>query len=879
MVPRRLRPVLGPLFLGLAVLAAAAPYAPPPSPRADFNFNPDWKFIRADVAGAEQPAFDDSAWAAVSTPHTWNDTDSYRMLISHSGGDRGTYTGIGWYRKHFKLPATAKAGKVFLEFEGLKQAGRFFLNGRPLGKYENGVTPLGLDLTALANFGDTENVLAVKVDNSNDYREEATGTAFQWMGRAFNPNFGGLNRNVWLHLTGRIYQTLPLYENLQTTGVYVYAQNPDARAGTADVTVEAQVRNETDDFAGITLAAVVVDAAGIVRARLDGSTSDLVSGQAETLGATGRLTGARFWDVDDPHLYDVYSILSVGGSVVDVVRTRTGFRQTEFKGGAGTGGVWLNGRFVWLTGYAQRSVNDWPGLGQAYPDWMHDYTAELVRASNANYIRWMHIAPQPADARACDRYGIVQVCPAGDKEADPAGRQWEQRVEVMRDTMIYFRNTPSILFWEAGNQVISAPHMEEMVALRKQWDPHGGRVMGTRHGDNSAAAAAITTIAEYYGIMVGQAPQTDAVTGDAIFRGYSGPRRDRAPLIETEDFRDEGPRGIWDDASPPHFGFKPKGVAGTGDTYHWNSETFALAAAARYAEYRANRIDNPDPAHAKWAAYASIYFSDSDADGRQQASEVLRVSGKVDGVRLPKEIYHVSRVMQGTAPDLHILGHWTYPAGTKKSVYVAASQADSVELLLNGESKGVATAPFIFVDPFNNRNYGSTGLVYAFPDVAFVPGRLEAVARRGGRIVAQQVLLTAGEPQALRLTVLTGPTGLRADGGDVALLDVEVVDAQGRRCPTDEARVDFTVDGPAVWRGGFNSAKLDSTNNLFLDTEAGINRVAVRSTRVPGTITVTARRDGLQPATVRIEAQPVGIVDGRSTDFPPVTAGLSQAKL
>jgi beta-galactosidase len=64
----------------------------------------------------------------------------------------------------------------------------------------------------------------------------------------------------------------------------------------------------------------------------------------------------------------------------------------------------------------------------------------------------------------------------------------------------------------------------------------------------------------------------------------------------------------------------------------------------------------------------------------------------------------------------------------------------------------------------------------------------------------------------------------------VALVDFEVVDAQGRRCPTDEARVDFDITGPAIWRGGFNSAKLNTTNNRFLDTECGINRVAIRST-------------------------------------------------
>jgi len=113
------------------------------------------------------------------------------------------------------------------------------------------------------------------------------------------------------------------------------------------------------------------------------------------------------------------------------------------------------------------------------------------------------------------------------------------------NTIVYFRNNPSILFWEAGNQVIAPAHMEDMVALRKQWDPHGGRVMGVRHGDNSAAAAAITPIAEYYGVMIGQDRRTDQLaTPTAVFRGYSAERRDRAPLIETEDMRDEALRSL-----------------------------------------------------------------------------------------------------------------------------------------------------------------------------------------------------------------------------------------------------------------------------------------------------------------------------------------------
>ena len=837
------------LLVATLLLAAniicAETFVPPASPRVTTSFNAGWKFIRADVTNAMDVAFDDSKWTDVSAPHTFNDVDSYTAIISHSGGDRKAWTGIVWYRKHFKLPTSAKDGKVFLEFEGLKQSGRFWVNGKLVGRFENGVTACGLDLTGFVSFGDAENVIAVKVDNSNDYAEEATGAGFEWMGRAFNPNYGGLNHNIWLHLTGKVYQTLPLYENLKTTGVYVWPSNFSISNKTCDVNIEAQVRNESGDQQSITLSAVVVDADGKVCAKFLSEALDLVSGQTEVFTASGKLNDAKFWSDETPNLYKVYSMLTVNDKIVDVQKIKTGFRKAEFKGGVGTGGVYLNDKFVYLTGYAQRSSDDWAGLGQAYPDWLHDYNAQLIRSTHANYIRWMHIAPQAVDVRACDKTGIVQICPAGDKEGDPvldkrlkpevATRQWEQRMEVMRDTMIYFRNNPSIVLWEAGNNGVTTEHMKQMVELRKQWDPNGGRAMGCRTLNEPAA----TPVAEYFGVMIGQDDQKDhRSSATDLFRAYSDERRDRAPFIETEDFRDEAARRFWDDFSPPHFGFKK----GPNDTYDWNSETFCVAAAGRYFDYAQNKISNTNAAHSKWAGYASIYWSDSNADGRQDSSEVCRVSGKVDSVRLPKQAYYVYRVMQNDAPDIHIIGHWNYPTNTTKTIYVAANHCDSVELFVNGKSVGKSSTP-------------TSGDIYSFPEIKFSPGVIKAVATAKDKIVAQMEIKTAGEPKKLKLTLMVSPDGFRADGSDVALFDVEAVDANGQRCPTNEARVDFKLEGPAIWRGGYNSGKINSVNNLWLDIECGVNRVAIRSTQTAGKITLTATRSGVAAATVVVETK------------------------
>jgi beta-galactosidase len=806
------------------------------------------------------------------------------MIISHGGGDRGTYKGLSWYRKHFKLPAELTGHKVFLELEGMRQAGDIYLNGKAVGLYENGINPYGIDITdALAPAG-KENVLAVKVDNTTSYKERAfcaanpknpdgtdcVPTGYEWNANDFNPDHGGINRSVWLHVTGKIYQTLPLYYGLESQGVYVHADNYDIKGKSADVTVDSEVVNSSGDRATVGLSVAIVDHTGNVRAEFDGDPVDMVDSEKSVMSASGPLTNARFWSVEDPCLYDVYTTLKVNGKVVDTSRLETGFRKTEFKGGVGTGGVYLNEKFVYLKGFAERSADEWAGVGAGYPNWMHDYTASLIRECHGNYMRWMHISPQKVDADSFARFGIIQICPAGDKERDVFGRQWDQRVEVMRNAIVYFRNNPSILFWEAGNTVVTPDHMTEMVALRKQWDPYGGRVMGARGNDDVKTNTADTPIEEYYGVMMAQDKGVDALkTPTDMFRAYSEERRNRAPLVEAEDLRDEGARRFWDDYSPPYY----KAKKGPNDTWKrdgflYTSESFTLQAVERYWEYWENRISNTDPAHSRWSGYCSIYFTDEDADGRQDSSEVSRVSGKLDAMRLPKEAFYAYRVMQSETPDLHILGHWTYPAtqpdgtATAKTVYVIAN-TESVELIVNGKSAGVNTKP-------------DNGFAFAFPAIAFAPGGIKAIGRNGGKVVAQQEIATAGPAAAIKLTPILGPGGLQADGLDIALIDFEVVDAKGQRCPTDAARVDFTCTGPAIWRGGYNSGVTDSTNNLYLSTELGINRVAVRSTLTPGTITVTAKRDGLKSAQVQLTSKKVIVTDGIATFMPPRMKGPAE---
>ena len=222
--------------------------------REKYNFNRDWLIALGDVPHGEKIDLDDSSWRRVTLPRAFNGEEAFRLSI-----EQLTDT-ISWYRKHFTVP-DLKDRKVFVEFEGVRQGADFFLNGHHLGTHENGVMAVGFDLTPFMREG--ENVIAVRIDNNWDYHERGTATKFQWNDRNFNANYGGIPKNVYLHVTSPVYQTLPLYSNLATTGVYIYATDFDIENRKATVTAESQVKNETENPVTLTYRNSGVGATGI----------------------------------------------------------------------------------------------------------------------------------------------------------------------------------------------------------------------------------------------------------------------------------------------------------------------------------------------------------------------------------------------------------------------------------------------------------------------------------------------------------------------------------------------------------------------------------------------------------------------------------------
>lgn len=130
---------------------------------------------------------------------------------------------------------------------------------------------------------------------------------------------------------------------------------------------------------------------------------------------------------------------------------------------------------------------------------------------------------------------------------------------------------------------------------------------------------------------------------------------------------------------------------------------------------------------------------------------------------------------------------------------------------------------------------------------------------------------TADEPVKLSLTAIQNPEGFHADGADLALLQFEVVDKYGRRCPLDNRTVRFTVKGEGEWRGGIAQGKDNYILSTDLPVECGVNRALIRSTTKAGKILIEARAEGLPEASLTLQTIPVKVENGISEYIPSLT--------
>jgi beta-galactosidase len=410
----------------------SAAYLPPASNRVDLNLNSDWKFYRADVAGAQDIKFDDADWAAINLPHTWNNMDG-------QDGGNNYYRGIGWYRKHYIIEGTYSGKSIYLKFEGANSVADVYINGARIGQHKGGYSAFCFDITSQVKIG-ADNVIAVKVNNAYDADIPPLSADFTF--------FGGIYRAVHLLVTDKLCVT-PL--DYASPGIYL--KPTKVSAASADLQITAKIKNNYDQSKSVTVKTTIVDAANNVVDTLT-TTKLMAAGAGYDFVQNTTISKPHLWNgLSDPYLYRAYVEVQDGGAAVDLVDQPLGIRYFSIDPGKG---FILNGKYLDLHGVNrhQDRLNKGWAIGPAE----HREDFSLIKEMGCTAIRLAHYQHAEYFYQLCDSGGMVVWAefPFVNNVTLSDGfyqNAKQQLVELIRQNY----NHPAIFFWGLGNEIKSLP--------------------------------------------------------------------------------------------------------------------------------------------------------------------------------------------------------------------------------------------------------------------------------------------------------------------------------------------------------------------------------------------------------------------------------------
>lgn len=420
-----------------------ASFAEAQATRVTIPLNSGWRFLQADgVSGAEAPVFDDSRWAAVDIPHTWN-------RLGNDGNERSPLSndvqGVGWYRLHFQTPRSAAGSRYFLQFDAVGAVADVWMNGHYLGKHAGAFSRFRFDASAFIKpSGD--NVLAVKADNSRPQPGGTTQDVIPLSGDFFV--FGGIYRRVALIVTQPVHVDL-----MDFGGPGLYAMADDIEPTLAKVQVSARLVNDASKPRRVVVDFAVEDAKGHV---VDSKSFKRTASGSTALQLRLRVTHPHLWQGRrDPYLYRAtMTIRSDTGAVLDRVTEPLGIRIMKFDPDHG---FFLNGEHLALKGVSMHQDRPVKGWAISCADQQQDF--DLLTDLGANAVRLAHYQHDQCSYELADAQGVVvwAEIPVVNKvsfdgspanEALTANAQ-QQLIELVRQNY----NHPSIAVWSVGNEV------------------------------------------------------------------------------------------------------------------------------------------------------------------------------------------------------------------------------------------------------------------------------------------------------------------------------------------------------------------------------------------------------------------------------------------
>lgn len=546
----------------------------------------------------------------------------------------------------------------------------------------------------------------------------------------------GIYRHVWLA------QTAPVH--VDRWGTFVRATVNGDRA---DVAVDTTVRNAGKAAASFSLAHELRDPDGRVVARGTVPARHVAADTTTEVATALRVSAPRLWSLDTPQRYTLATQVIQGGRVVDRYDTPFGIRTLRFDANQG---FFLNGRHVKLHG--ANNHQDHAGVGIALPDALHEARLKMLKAMGVNAIRSAHHPATPELLDACDRLGILVLDEHRMMGTAPQIRNELERM-LRRD-----RNHPSVFLWSVGNEEWAIENGELGTRLAREMQAIVNRMDPTRPATLAASSSG--------------APEGTSVGSQVLGFNYKGQhdidamhrRFPERPVVVTEEGLTHATRGIYvDDPARVHVAAydRRSGGAWTAtieEAWRFNAERPYIAGMFVWTGFDYRGETTPFG----WPAVSSQF-------GMMDTTGVLKDSG------------HYLKAAWTTEPMVHLLPHWNWPGREGQPIDVRVyANTDEVELLLDGRSLG--RKPL--------ERYGH--LAWSVP---YAPGQLSARGYRGGKLVASETVATTGDGSALRLAV--DRARIRADGDDVAVVSVTVVDREGRVVPTAQQRITFEVEGAA----------------------------------------------------------------------------------
>jgi len=798
-----------------------------------YGLQPDGSSV-TEPENQESEKITDGAWRKLDLPHDWAIEGPFRLELTGETG-KLPWKGIGWYRKHFKVPATDSGKQIFLDFDGAMAYAQIWLNGQYVGTWPYGYNSFRMDLTPFVQFG-KENIVAVRLDTE------------KWDSRWY-PG-AGIYRHVW------IVKTSPVHVGHWGT----FITTPQISDASATVKMDLTIENQGKSAAEATIQTVIHELdgknkPGIKVATFKSVMLKLEAGKSSTINSETKVINPKRWDIKSPNRYVAKTTIAVGGKIIETYNTPFGIRTTEF---TARNGFLLNGRRVEIQGTCNH--HDLGSLGAAINTSALRRQLTILKEMGCNSLRTSHNPPAPELLELADQMGFLVWDEAfdcwknGKKKLD-YNKLYEQWHEKDLKAMIHRdRNHPSVFIWSIGNEVLDQRDVEmtkHLAGIVRSEDPTRPVSNGYNDPDRSREVGSPVSL-DIMGVnyFFNQQPKWDA-----------DPRYLNKPTLGSETSSCVTSRGEyffgtdyknWQvssyDYARPDWGCTPD------EQFRTNAKYPHLL--GEYVWTGFDYLGEPTPYNSDETNLLNFRNDPSKRAELEKKMEELRLNnapsrssyfGIVDLAGFPKDRFYLYQShWRPNFPMAHILPHWNWSERldsiTPVHVYTSGDEA---ELFLNGQSLG--------------RKIKKTGEDFrlVWDNVKYAPGVVKVVAYKNGKQWASDEVATTGAASKLNLTV--NRTSITSDGSDLAYITAKIQDKNGLTVPRSKHMLKFSIEGPGEIVTTDNGDATSFVPFQSHEREAfnGMALVIVKAKKgANGNFTVRAISDNLESGKVIIQTIP-----------------------